>query len=80
MFNFWRRNLGISPRPVSELDVWRAAHQIINQYPEEPELAAGQRAAAAYEAGDMFNFGLWQRIAKAVGELLSQRSKETPFN
>lgn len=55
---------------VSDLEVLRAAQQIINQYPEEPELTACQRADAAYEAGDMFNFELWQRIAKAVQELL----------
>ena len=58
---------------VSDLDVWRAAQQIINRYPEEPEFAACQRADAAYEAGDMFNFALWQRVAKAVAKLQQTR-------
>jgi hypothetical protein len=56
-------------REVTDLEVWRAAQQIINLHPQEPELAACQRADAAYEAGDMFNFELWTRIAKAVREL-----------
>jgi hypothetical protein len=49
-------------------------------YPEEPELAACQRADAAYEAGDMFNFELWQRIAKTDREMLSKPSKEALLN
>jgi hypothetical protein len=59
---------------VSDLDVWRAAQQIINRYPDEPELVACQRADAAYELGDMFNFALWQRVAGAVKQLLHTRS------
>jgi len=66
----------MTAKPVSDLDVWRAAQQIINQYPEEPELAACHRADAAYEAGDMFNFELWQRVAKAVTELLRTKPSD----
>jgi hypothetical protein len=58
---------------VSEIDVWRAADQLIRQFPEDPELEAAQRADQAYEAGDMFNFRLWTRITKALGELLNKR-------
>jgi len=49
---------------------WRAAQEIINQFPQEPELEACQRADAANEAGDIFNFELWRRIATAVRELM----------
>lgn len=58
---------------MSDLEILRAAQQIINQYPEEPELAACQRADAAYELGDIFNFELWQRVTKAVKLLLYTR-------
>jgi hypothetical protein len=54
---------------IQDIDVWRAAKQMIDLYPNDPEMAAAQRADAAYEAGDMFNFDLWTRIAKAVTEL-----------
>ena len=59
-------------RHVENLDIWRAAQQLIKRYPDEPEFAACQRADAAYETGDMFNFELWQRVARAVRELLSK--------
>jgi hypothetical protein len=58
---------------ISEIDIWRAANQVIQLFPEDPILEAAQRADRAYEAGDMFNFRLWARIAKAVGQLLSKR-------
>jgi hypothetical protein len=54
---------------VADIDVWRAAKQIIELYPTDPEMAAAQRADNAYEQGDMFNFDLWTRISKAVTEL-----------
>jgi len=65
---------------VSEIDVWRAAHQLVRQFPEDPVLEAAQRADSAYEAGDMFNFRLWTRIATAVGELLRTRPADAPLN
>jgi len=65
---------------VSEIDVWRAANQLIQQFPEDPVLEASQRADQAYEAGDMFNFRLWVRITKAVGELLNKRSDSGLLN
>lgn len=54
---------------IADIDVWRAAKQIIDIHPADPEMAAAQRADAAYEQGDMFNFDLWTRITKAVTEL-----------
>jgi hypothetical protein len=65
---------------VSEIDVRRAANQLIWQFPEDPVLEAAQRADRAYEAGDMFNFRLWTRITKAVGQLLDKRPDGTPLN
>ena len=73
--DFWQKNYGITPLPVIDLDVWRGptGHQSL---PEEPELAACQRADAAYELGDMFNFELWQRVAKAVRELIRTKPRD----
>jgi hypothetical protein len=72
--------LGDSVAEVSEIDVWRAANQLMRQFPEDPVLEAAQRADRAYEAGDMFNFRLWTRITKAVGQLLDKRPDRTPLN
>jgi hypothetical protein len=55
---------------VRDLDVWRAAEQIVNHYPDAPVVAACQQADAAWDAGDMANFQIRMRIAKAVLELI----------
>jgi hypothetical protein len=60
------------PRKVEDIEILRAANQMIKLYPEEPELAACLRADAAYEQGDMFNFELWRKISKAVCQLIRQ--------
>ena len=66
---------------VDEIDIWRAAKQIIELYPDDPEMAAAQRADSAYSQGDMFNFDLWTRIAKAVTELERVRpTRGQPIN
>jgi hypothetical protein len=56
-------------RKVTDVEVWRAANQLITRF-QDPEMEAAQRADAAYAAGDMFNFDLWTRINTAVQQLL----------
>jgi len=58
---------------VEEIEIWRAAKQIIKQYPDDPVLAAAQRADAAYEAGDLFNFDLWTRITRATATMMQEK-------
>lgn len=65
-------------RHVEEIEVWRAANQLIKRF-QDPEMEAAQRADAAYEAGDMFNFDLWTRINGAVTQLL-RRPDGQPAN
>jgi len=65
---------------VSEIDVWRAANQLIRQFPDDPVLEAAQRADQAYGAGDMFNFQLWTRITKAVGQLVDKAPNGVSLN
>ena len=66
---------------MDEIDIWRAAKQIIELYPDDPEMAAAQRADTAYDKGDMFNFDLWTRITKAVTELEHVRpNRGQPIN
>jgi hypothetical protein len=61
---------------MEEIDIWRAAKQMVELYPEGAVMAAAQRADSAYEQGDMFNFELWRRITKAVSELERQKPDE----
>jgi hypothetical protein len=59
----------VSAQAVGEIDIWRAANQLIRRYPDDPVLEGALRADLALGQGDMFNFHLWQRVAKAVAEL-----------
>jgi hypothetical protein len=55
--------------PVEHIAVWRAARQIIARHPYEPGLAACQLADEALDAGKVYEFQLWQTIAKAVQKI-----------
>jgi hypothetical protein len=66
---------------LEEIDIWRAAKQMLDLYPEGAELAAAQRADKALEMGDVFNYHLWTRITKAVQDLERQKPKRgEPIN
>ena len=58
---------------VQDLDVWRAAHKIIDRHPVEPELAACQLADEAWEAGNIPKFEYLMKLANAVRELVRTR-------
>jgi hypothetical protein len=60
----------------SALIEWRAANQLIRQFPADPSMEAARRAHAAQAIGDMFNFDLWTRINKAVLALERQGPKD----
>ncbi len=74
--DFWEAHFGITPQPVSDADVWRAAHQMLKMFSGEAWLTAAQRADKALEIGDMFNFELWTRITSAVEELERTKPKD----
>jgi hypothetical protein len=65
---------------VCLLDQLLVGNLLVRQFPEDPVLEAAQRADSTYEAGDMFNFRLWTRIATVVGELLRTRPADAPLN
>jgi hypothetical protein len=54
---------------VEEIDLWRAAAQLLKMYPEGAELAAVNRANKALAEGDMDGFYLWKRIAMIISNL-----------
>jgi NaMN:DMB phosphoribosyltransferase len=47
---------------IETLAAWLAAQEIIKRYPQVPEVAACQIAP-----GNMWEFKVWQRMAKAAG-------------
>ncbi len=58
---------------ITDLEIYRAANQLVQRYGEDAELEAAMRADAMLEAGDLEGQRVWQRILKAVDEL--QRDK-----
>ena len=51
---------------VADLDIWRAAHQMIKRYGEKAVWEAAERSNAALELDDMFNYELWLRVVMAI--------------
>jgi len=62
---------------IQEMEILRAADQLIQQNPETAQSVATNRSHAAYAVGDMFNFQMWARVAQAV-VTLSQTKPEGP--
>jgi hypothetical protein len=63
---FWEKNTGITPRPVGDEDIWRAAHQMTKRYGEKAYCEAARRSKTALELGDKFNYELWLRVVMAI--------------
>ena len=61
---------------MEEIEIWRAANQLLARYREGAAMEAAQCADSAYEAADLFNFNLWTRITTAVEQL--QRKDRAP--
>lgn len=65
-------------RAIENIEIWRAANQLIKRFGEDAGLEAAVRADAALELGDRDNFNLWTRINNAVNDLLKRNQKEPP--
>ncbi len=53
----------------SEIDIWRAARQMIDLYDLDAGWRAGLRADQLLEDGDVDGFHVWVRIVRAIKEL-----------
>ncbi len=60
---------------ITDLEIYRAANQIVKRYGDLADIEAAKRIDAMLEAGDLDGAAVWRRIVKAVEELLS---KERP--
>ena len=57
---------------TSDLDVYRAANELIEQHGEDAPIHAAMRADELMATGDMEGVAVWKRIVKAIEELQSQ--------
>ncbi len=62
---------------TSDIDIYRAANELIKQHGDAADIEAAMRADELMEAGDMEGRAVWIRIVKAIEELLSE---ERPDN
>ncbi len=61
---------------TSNLDIYRAAHLLIERHGDDAPIEAAMRADELMETGDMEGRAVWLRIVKAVEELLSEERPE----
>ena len=57
---------------TSDLDIYRAANELINQHGEDAPIHAAMRADELMEAGDMDGKAVWLRIVKAIDVISSE--------
>ena len=61
---------------TSNLDIYRAAHLLIERHGDDAPIEAAMGADELMEAGDMEGRAVWLRIVKAIEELLSEERPE----
>ncbi|MFQ5882730.1 MAG: hypothetical protein ACE5I9_09720 [Candidatus Methylomirabilales bacterium] len=57
---------------ATDLDIYRAANELIKQHGDKAAIHAAMRADAMLDAGGMEGRAVWLRIVKAAGELLAK--------
>jgi hypothetical protein len=66
---------------MDNIDIWRAAHQMMKRYGEKASMEAASRSNAALEAGETLGYEIWMRVANAINELeRSGPSKDDPVH
>jgi hypothetical protein len=55
------------------IDIWRAAHLMIEMFGEGAALKAAMRADALLEQGDTEGFFAWNRITRAIHDLAREK-------
>ncbi len=61
---------------TSDLDIYRAANEVIKQHGDTADIEAAMRADACLAAGDMGGEAVWLRIGRAIEGLLSEKGPE----
>ncbi len=54
---------------TSDLDIYRAANELIEEYGEAADIKAAMRADQCLTSGDMEGEAIWLRIVKAIDVL-----------
>ena len=60
---------------IGDRQIRREAQMFAKRFPANPAAEAARYASRAHAAGDMVNFDLWTRIAKAILEMDHKRPR-----
>ncbi len=60
---------------IPDVDIYRAANVVIEQYGEDAQIHSTKRASAMLDKGDLDAYAVWKRILRAVGELQGTEPK-----
>ncbi len=61
---------------ISDLDIYRSAHELIKHHGDAADIEAAMRVDERLAAGDMEGEAVWLRIVKAIEELLAKERPE----
>jgi hypothetical protein len=64
---------------MDEIDVWRAANQMLKLYGEDAVMKAGLRSDALLNLGDIDGCNVWKRVVAAIKDLSRAHTAE-PLN
>jgi hypothetical protein len=64
---------------MDEIDVWRAANQMLKLYGADAPVKAALRSEALLDLGDIDGCGVWKRVVAAINELSRGRADD-PLN
>ena len=59
---------------LPDIDIWGAAHLMIEQHGHDGEIVAAQRADELLDQGDIDGRTVWLRIRRATAELQAEPS------
>jgi hypothetical protein len=65
---------------MDEIDVWRAANEMMKLFGDDAATRAAMRADAMLDEGDVDGFHAWTRIARAIDDLRRTPSDSEPRN
>jgi len=54
---------------MDDIDIWRAAEQMLKLYGADAAIHAAMRADKLMDQGDVEGFDMWKRVVDAVNEL-----------
>lgn len=63
---------------MDEIDIWRAADQMMRMYGDDAVTMAAMRADALLAEGDTDGYFVWKRICRAIDDLAQKPSASEP--